>query len=69
MEAKIAQVVQESVYEQYADLKGIIPKFFKNQNETDKYYGVFEKQNNIGKQIVSVTFGRNGQIKTIKESK
>ena len=69
VEAKIAQVVQESVYEQYADLKGIIPKFFKNQNETDKYYGVFEKQNNIGKQIVSVTFGRNGQIKTIKESK
>ena len=66
---KIAQSVQESVYKQYADLEGIVPKFFKNQNETDKYHAVFEKSNVIGKKIVSVSFGKNGQIKSIKESK
>ena len=69
VEEKIAQIVQESIYKQYADLEGVVPKFFKNQNETDKNYGVFEKQNNLGKQIISVTFNKNGQIKTIKESK
>ena len=69
VEEKIAQIVQESVYKQYADLEGIVPKFFKNQNETDKYHAVFEKSNVIGKKIVSVSFGKNGQIKSIKESK
>ena len=69
LEEKIAQIVQESVYKQYADLEGIVPKFFKNQNETDKYHAVFEKSNVIGKKIVSVSFGKNGQIKSIKESK
>jgi len=69
VEEKIAQIVQESVYKQYSELEGVVPKFFKNQNETDKYHAVFEKSNVIGKKIVSVSFGKNGQIKSIKESK
>lgn len=69
VEEKIAQIVQDSVYKQYSELEGVVPKFFKNQNETDKYHAVFEKSNVIGKKIVSVSFGKNGQIKSIKESK
>ena len=69
VEEKIAQIVQESVYKQYSELEGVVPKFFKNQNETDKYHAVFEKSNVLGKKIVSVSFGKNGQIKSIKESK
>lgn len=68
VEQKIADLVEEFVYQHYLDMNGIKPKYYKQQNK-DVMTAVFENQTQIGKKIVSVNFEKNGKIKQMLESK
>ena len=65
---KIADAIEEMVYTKYEDFKGIKPNYYKSSKDDD-YSAVFKKAGVIGDQLITVKFEKDGQVKSILESK
>ena len=65
---KIADAIEEMVYTKYEDFKGIKPNYYKSSKDDD-YSAVFRKTGVIGDQLITVKFEKDGQVKSILESK
>lgn len=70
VDQKINSIIEDFVYSKHSDLQGIKANYYKSTNFVSAdMEAVFEKDNKIGKKIVSVSFTQNGKIKRMIESK
>ena len=68
VDQKIEEAIEEMVYSQHADLKGVKPVFYKTHGAVDMN-AVFSGKSTLGPKIVNVRFSPAGEIKGMLESK